>query len=213
MFPSPGKLENDTYEKGTLKQHGFARNLAWEVAGTKTDGDARATLRLASSDETRRVFPWDFVAEYTYILRGNALRIEQTFTNTGSEPMAFGCGFHPYFHVKQSEKGAMRVGTKATRAFDNVTKKEIAIEGPIDLTKTEVDLHLLDHGAAPCTLGPITLSASGEFTHWVVWTLEGKDFVCVEPWTCPGNALNTRDRLTTLAPRESRTVWVEYSAA
>ena len=213
LFPSPGKLDGDTYAKGTLKQHGFARNLPWELVQTKTEGDARATLRLVSSDETRRNFPWDFVAEYTYILAGNRLRIEQRFTNTGREAMAFGCGFHPYFHVKQSEKAALRIGTKATRAFDNVTKKEIAVEGPIDLTKKEVDLHLLDHGAEPCTLGPITLRGSSEFTHWVVWTLEGKDFVCVEPWTCPGNALNTRDRLVTLAPDESRTLWVEYSAS
>jgi galactose mutarotase-like enzyme len=53
---------------------------------------------------------------------------------------------------------------------------------------------------------------SPEFTHFVVWTLEGKDFVCVEPWTSPGNALNTGDRLLTLQPGESKTIWVEYEA-
>ena len=223
LFPSPGKLENDTYARGTLKQHGFARNLPWEVVSTATDGDARATLRLTSNDETRQNFPWDFVAEYTYILKGNVLRIEQTFTNTGSEAFEFGCGFHPYFHVKQSEKAAARVGTNATRAFDNTAKKEIVLgdKKKIDLTRKEVDLHLIDHGSAPCTLtwpsSSITVRGSNEFSHWVVWTLEGKDFVCIEPWTCPGNALNTRDRLITLAPfsstGESRTVWVEYEAS
>jgi galactose mutarotase-like enzyme len=24
----------------------------------------------------------------------------------------------------------------------------------------------------------------------VVWTLKGRDFVCVEPWSAPANALN-----------------------
>ncbi len=215
LFPSPGKLENDTYARGSMKQHGFARNLPWTVAATHEGGDARATLRLESSEGTREMFPWDFVAEYTYILRGLLLRIEQRFTNTGGEPMAFGAGFHPYFHVKQSEKGATRIGTKATRAFDNASKKEIELER-IDLTKHEVDLHLLDHGAAPCTLesptSKIAVRGSPEFTHFVVWTLEGKDFVCVEPWTSPGNALNTGDRLLTLQPGESKTIWVEYEA-
>ncbi len=215
LFPSPGKLENDTYARGAMKQHGFARNLPWEVASTQADGDARATLRLRSSDMTRELFPWDFVAEYTYILKGTMLRIEQRFTSSGGEAMSFGAGFHPYFHVKQSEKAQTKIGTKATRAFDNVAKAEITFE-KIDLTKREVDLHLLDHGAEPCTIASptskVVVRGSPEYSHFVVWTLEGKDFVCVEPWTCPGNALNTRDRLITIEPGESKTIWVEYEA-
>jgi galactose mutarotase-like enzyme len=29
----------------------------------------------------------------------------------------------------------------------------------------------------------------------VVWTLKVKGFVCVEPWTSPGDALNSGERL------------------
>ena len=177
LFPSPGKLENDSYEKRSLKQHGFARNLPWEVVGTSTDGAASATLRLTSSDATRAAYPWDFVAEYTYALRGMVLRVEQKFTNRSGTPMPFGAGFHPYFHVKQSDKAAAKIGTGATRAFDNVTKKPVALTG-IDLTRPEVDLHLEDHGAVPCTLSwpgaEIVVRGSPEFSHWVVWTLESK---------------------------------------
>ncbi len=219
LFPSPGKLASDTWSrgdhKGSLKQHGFARNLPWEVVSTSTEGAPSATLRLVSSAETKRDFPWDFVAEYTYTLRGAVLRIDQRFTNTSDSPMPFGAGFHPYFHVKQSEKAGARVSTRATRAFDNVTKKEVELSG-IDLSRKEVDLHLIDHGAEPCTLtwatAQITVQGSSEFSHWVVWTLEHKDFVCIEPWTCPGNALNSSDRLLTLAPKETREIWVEYEA-
>jgi galactose mutarotase-like enzyme len=218
LFPQPGKLANDEFERngkrGSLKQHGFARKVAWEVARTDTDGGARATLRLVSDDATRTAYPWDFIAEYTYILQGSVLRIEQRFENAGKEPMPFGAGFHPYFHLKQSEKAGARIGTKATRAFDNVTKKNVRLDR-IDLKEREVDLHLEDHGAEPCTLtwatGALSVRGSPEFTHWVVWTLEGKDFVCVEPWTCPGDALNTGDRLIVLAPGASRTLWVEYA--
>ena len=131
--------------------------------------------------------------------------------------MPFGAGFHPYFHVKQADKGAARIGTSATRAFDNVTKKDVELSQPLSLTHKEVDLHLLDHGARPCTLSwpgtTLAVRGSPEYTHWVVWTLQGKDFVCVEPWTCPGNALNTGDRLLTVAPGETRELWVEYEAS
>ncbi len=225
LFPQPGKLDGDAFvhaksgAQGALKQHGFARNLPWEVARTSAD-DARATatLRLTSTDATRAMYPWDFVAEYTYTLTRDVLRIDQRFENasaaTAPRPMPFGAGFHPYFLVRDAEKARARIGTTATRAFDNVTKKDVALAG-IDLTAKEVDLHLHDHGALPCTLTlpgrAITVRGSAEFSHWVVWTLAGKDFVCVEPWTCPGNALRTGERLLELAPGESRTLWVEIS--
>lgn len=219
LFPQPGKLVGDAFargaQRGVLKQHGFARTSAWSVGATSTNGAATVTLELRPDDTTRAAYPWDFAASFTYSLRGRVLRIEQRFTNRGDGPMPFGAGFHPYFYVPQGEKGAARLGTLATRAFDNVTKTTGAL-GPIDLAQPEVDLHLVDHGARPCTLewasGAIVVRASDEYTRWVVWTLRDKDFVCVEPWTCPGDALNTGDRLLTLAPQETRALWVEYEA-
>ena len=108
-----------------------------------------------------------------------------------------------------------RIATSATRAFDNVTRREIAITGPVDLTRPEVDLHLIDHDASASALTTpahtIAIRGSDEYRHWVVWTLAGKDFVCLEPWTCPANALNTGDRLITLAPGASRALWVEIA--
>lgn len=219
LFPQPGKLDGDRFEqagkRGSLKQHGFARNLPWTVMQRDAAFAAKATLRLESDASTRAAFPWDFVAEYTYTLRGRVLRIDQRFTNTGADAMPFGAGFHPYFHVKQADKHAARVTTTATRAFDNVTKKTVPLA--IDLAAQETDLHLVDHGARPAALewpsGAIELRACPEVTHWVVWSVLGKDFVCVEPWTCPGNALNTGDRLIVLAPGESRSLWVEIEVA
>ncbi len=219
LFPSPGKLDGDAFRQGgrqgSLKQHGFARNLPWEVVSTHTDGAAAATLRLTSNEATRAAYPWDFIAEYTYTLRGGLMRIDLRITNTGTENMPFGAGFHPYFHIKQSEKKDVKVETNATRAYNNAAKKEVTLAG-IDLTRPEVDLHLLDHGTSECALswpgGKISLRGSSEFSRWVVWTLAGKDFVCLEPWTSPGNALNTGEGLLSVAPGETRALWVEYEA-
>jgi galactose mutarotase-like enzyme len=36
--------------------------------------------------------------------------------------------------------------------------------------------------------------------------------VCLEPWTCPGNALNDDDRLLLLAPGASRSLALEIIA-
>jgi galactose mutarotase-like enzyme len=223
LFPSPGKLAGDTWayagNTGALGQHGFARNLAWRVEHA---GAAAATLALTANAETRARFPWEFAVEQTFTLRGMTLRLEQRVTNRDTTAMPFGFGFHPYFFVPDAAKRATTIATRATRAFDNVAKQTIALPaapgaGPaIDLTRPEVDLHLLDHGSTASELaspgGTVQLRGSAEYTHWVVWTLAGRDFVCLEPWTCPGNALNTGDRLIVLAPGESRAMWLEIIA-
>lgn len=211
LFPSPGKLEGDAYERaGTrypLKQHGFARNEPWTVARRGTSARAEATLSLASSERTRAVYPWDFRADYTYYVEGARFGVEMRIvcTSAGGPPMPFGAGFHPYFLVRDADKPRLRLRTPATRAFDNVTKAT----GPLglDLTAEELDLHLEDHGDGPFTIDldgdTLVLSASPEMARWVVWTLRGKDYVCVEPWTSPGNALNTGSHLLHLEPGSS----------
>lgn len=216
LFPSPGKLAKDAWawggRRGSMKQHGFARNLPWEVL---TRSEDRVALRLRSSDATRAVYPWDFRAEYTYSVEGAALSIAMRFTNEGDSPMPFGAGFHPYFRVPEAAKAGTRVETGATRAFDNVQKSEVAFEG-FDLTAPEVDMHLLDHGGSEAALeiegeapARIQLTGSPELGVWVVWAQKGKDFVCLEPWTCRGDALNTGEGLLVLAPGEERSLWLE----
>ena len=215
LFPSPGKLVGDTWQAagrhGAMKQHGFARNLPWQVVRSS---ERAATLELRSDDATRAQYPWDFTVEQTIGLRDRALSLQQTITNRSDTAMPFGFGFHPYFHVRDADKAATRVDTDATRAFDNVTKQDVDLNR--DLTRPEVDLHLLDHGRPESALitpgGTIGLRASNDYHHWVIWTVAGKDFVCLEPWTSPGNALNTGTHLITLAPGEVRTLWIEITA-
>lgn len=214
LFPAPGKLDggrfrDDGVTEG-MKQHGFARDRAWSVVAQSTD---RVTLALVSSPETRAQFPFDFRLTFTYRLEASSLRIEQRYENLSNVPMPLHAGFHPYFLVPDAEKAWTTVSTRATRAFDNVTKSEGPFRG-FDLTWPEVDLHLDDHGAPTSTLtrpdgnGSVKIDASPEFKHWVVWTVAGKDFVCVEPWTAPGNALNSGHGLLWLAPGEARELWI-----
>ncbi|PSM30491.1 aldose epimerase, partial [Haliangium sp. UPWRP_2] len=46
----------------------------------------------------------------------------------------------------------------------------------------------------------------------VVWTVKGKDFVCVEPWTARANALNSKDGLVHIGPRERRKSFIAITA-
>lgn len=214
LFPAPGKLEGGRYARGgregAMKQHGFARDLGWTVDARS---DAAATLTLASSDATRAVYGWEFLLTLRVTLSAARLRLDLRVENTGGDPMPCGFGIHPYFLVR--DKAAATITTAATRAYDNVTGTIVPFRA-FDLATGETDLHLLDHGSAASTLsadgGHVTLRTSPEFGRWVVWTLPGKEFVCVEPWTSPGNALNTGEDLLVLAPGSARDLWIDLEA-
>ncbi|HEX4335256.1 MAG TPA: galactose mutarotase [Polyangiaceae bacterium] len=218
LFPSPGKLVDDEWRDGdrafTMKQHGFARTMPWSVLGWSSEGAASVTLGLASNGVTLAEYPWAFHTSLTFTLSGPKLRITSKVWNDSGSEMRFGIGYHPYFKV--DDKAHARVDTRATQAFDNVKKQNVPFAG-FDFTAKEVDMHLLDHGSTATTLhlgdgGHIDVRGSAEFTRWVVWTLEGKPFVCVEPWSAPGNALNTGEHLLRLPPGGALETFIEIAA-
>lgn len=217
LFPSPGPLAGERFTRGgasgSMKQHGFARQRPWTVAARS---EREATLTLAADEATRAQYPWDFALAFRYVLRGAALRIEQRFENRGPTAMPFAMGFHPYFHVRDAEKARASVPTGATRAWDNAAKRVIDLDGPIDLTRPEIDLHLEDHGRSEAVLvlpdgARVGVSGSPEYWRWVVWTLAGKDFVCLEPWTASADALNTGERLIEVPQGGTRELWTEIA--
>ena len=214
LFPTPGKLAEDHWQhdgrQGVMKQHGFARNCAWTVAALEA---AAVTLKLQSDTETLLQYPWPFEVLLRLELDKSSMRIITRVCNTGGEPMPFALGFHPYF--KTADKSGTRIESHATRAFNNLTGKSESFTG-FDLTAAQLDLHLLDHPDPQMKLeledgATITVRASADFRRWVLWTLAGKDFVCVEPWTAPGNALNTAEDLIVLPPAGTHESWVEVS--
>lgn len=224
LFPSPGRLKNDLFAAegryGSLKNHGFARDFPFTVVASDA---ASVTLRLEANDETLARFPWDFALEMRVSLTDRALRYDVRVENNDGEKMPFGFGLHPYFAV--SDKPSARAVTAAKRAFDNRAKKSVTLDGPIDFANGEVDMHLVDHGidqsiddhgsnhlVLATSDGGVRVAGSHEFKTWVLWTLPDKSFVCVEPWTSPGNALNTGTDLIQLAPGETRDLWVEIAA-
>ena len=175
-------------------------------------------MRLALGDDeaSRAGYPYRFACALTYALVGERLRVETRVENLGDVAMPFGFGFHPYFRVPVDEKASCRVGTDATRAFDNV-QKTLCAYAPPDFGVGETDLHLLDHRGASASLswasGGVVLRGSPEYAVWVLWTVPGRDFVCLEPWTCRGDALNTGEGLMTLAPGQARALWLEIAPA
>lgn len=217
LFPSPGPLADDRFtwggRSGVMKQHGLARLHPWLVLDVSAKS---ATLALVSDGTTKAAFPWAFAVTFRYVVSPGRVRIEQRFENRDTEPMPFAAGFHPYFAVRDAEKEKVRIPTRATRAWDNVQKREVAVDGPVRIGHEEVDLHLLDHGATRAVLegasiGTIEVSASEDYAKWIVWSVPGKDFVCLEPWTALANALGSGEGIRVVEPGATATAWVEIA--
>ena len=198
LWPNAGRLPGDSCELGgvmcRLPQHGVARNRPWTVVDSTADGEG-ACLRLVLTDDdaTRDAFPFAFRLGFDLRLQQAALTLTLTVTNTGDRPLPQAPGFHPYFRVPQSSKESAEVETDATTARDNLTGRPVAVGTP-DFTRDELDWHLDDH-MLPGTLlrrtplRPIRLTWADGFDTLVLWTLGGRDFICVEPWAAPAGAL------------------------
>jgi galactose mutarotase-like enzyme len=221
LFPVAGKLPGDRYDVAgrtfTMKQHGFARNLPWTVQGTSTADGASVTLGLAATEATRQQYPFDFALRFTYRLRGEVLSVEQRFENLGNAPMPLHPGLHPYFFVGDRTKSGVRLDTDATRAFDNRTGREVPVTLPIELAEREVDLFLLDHHPRQTVLHRpgmpgVRIAFGQEQSLLVVWTLPGRDFVCVEPWRARPGAL-ANDAAPRIAPGAAESTTLTLSLA
>jgi galactose mutarotase-like enzyme len=198
LFPIAGKLPGGQYETGgrtyALKQHGFARDLPWAIIDESTTDGASVTLGLDPTSGTREVYPFDFALRFTYRLCDAVLTVEQSFENRGPIPMPIQPGLHPYFFVSDAAKSRASLTTDATRAYDNRAGSEVPMPRPFTLEGREVDLFLLDHGPRETTLQrpgqpAVRIRFGDDQAVLVVWTLPGRDFVCVEPWRARAGAL------------------------
>ncbi|WP_414541557.1 aldose epimerase [Nostoc sp. CCY0012] len=209
LFPICGNLPDNAYshngQQYTLKQHGFARDLPWEVSEQQTQGKASLTLVLNSNEQTKAVYPFDFQLVFTYELQGNTLSIRQQYKNLSSTSLPFSAGFHPYF-LTGGDKTQLEFHIPSQQYQDQKTKEIHAFDGNFDFNRDEIDVAFGDLTSQSATVTDssrklkLTLDYDPIYSKLVFWTLKGKDFYCLEPWTAPRNALNTDENLTVLAP-------------
>lgn len=216
LFPICGNLPGNaySYEEQTfeLKQHGFARDFPWQV---QIATDNSLTLTLESNPQTLAVYPFQFRLEFTYRLLGSTLEIQQRFTNQGPESMPFSAGLHPYFLTP--DKSQLSFDIPASKGWDQKAQNSVEFTGAFDFSQDEIDWALRPLSAQQTSLTDtsrnlqITLTWDTFYSLLVFWTLQGKDYCCLEPWSAPRNALNTQDALTHIAPRETLETWVRFS--
>jgi galactose mutarotase-like enzyme len=207
LFPICGNLPDNAYtyneQAYTLKQHGFAREMAWDVSDRLTQDAAALTVVLTSTEQTKASYPFDFQVSFTYRIQGNSLELHQEVTNRSAEPMPFSLGLHPYFHVADKNQLKFNIPSTEFLSKDGATHP---FSGSFDFEQDEIDIlfYNLSGSSALVTDAArnlqLQLDYESPYTALVFWAVKGKDFYCLEPWTAPRNAMNTGDRLTHLDP-------------
>lgn len=206
LFPNTGLIKDGKAWVGgkeyPYRKHGFARDH--EFAVSELSGDS-VTFTLESNEETRAIYPFDFVLSVTYTLTGRRLTVRTDVRNTGESALWFSLGFHPGFTcpIDPEEKAEDYVIAFPTRAFASrlnletglvAGKTEGFLNGVYELPLRE---KMFDNGSFSMTdlnFRSVKLMSkrSGRFVRLdfddfpilVLWAPRYKPLsvVCMEPW-------------------------------
>lgn len=221
LFPICGNLPDNQYaidhRSYTLKQHGFARDLPWQATEQATTDAASLTLELESSTATLAQYPFAFRLSFTFLLCGHRLELRQRFTNLSERAMPFSTGLHPYFLVRHKDQLEFEI--PATQFQNHLTGQVETFGGQFNFSQTEIDLAFQGLTAQAATVTDhhlkrrLTLGWSEAYTRLVFWTVQGKDYYCLEPWTAPRNAMNSGESLLIIAPEQTLETSVDLAVA
>jgi len=204
LFPICGGLPDNLLPlpQGSfrLAQHGFARDLPWELSSL-ADGSG-IVLVLQDQPITRDAYPFRFRLQLEVRLAPRALEIGVTLENSGEEAMPFSFGLHPYFAVSAPQN--VRVEGLPSQCFDHLTMAETATAPQMERIGQGIDLLTRPAGTVRLVDGAdgsaIELQPSHPFDLVVLWSEPPRPMVCLEPWTGPRQALISGDRRLVVEP-------------
>lgn len=209
LFPIVGSVWEKRYKVGEkvyeMGQHGFARDMDFRLV-SQTESEVR--YRLESSEETLARYPYPFVLEIAYTLRGNQLDVIWEVMNPASADLYFQIGAHPAFNypdysLENTERGFLEFDRK-----DGLKCIRIKEKGCVDAV-TEYPLEIPADGLLPVasdtfdSIDTIMLQDAqvrevtmyrADRTPWLrmtfdapvigIWSPPGKvaPFICLEPW-------------------------------
>lgn len=214
LFPITGGLPGNrlTLPQGefSLGQHGFARQLPWQLQAL---ADGRGVqLQLSDTPATLSSYPFHFLLTMEVRLAPGALEISTTVQNRSAESMPFNFGLHPYFNLSSLE--GVRVEGLPSECLNHLTMEPASSAEQMGRLASGVDLLVRPAGsvrlvdeAAGTTL---ELQLSHPLDLVVLWTEPPRPMLCMEPWSGPRQALLSGDRKIELAPGGSTTLETRY---
>lgn len=208
LFPFVGRLKNDSFLHGgktyEMKQHGFARDMEHQLL-SKTDDTI--WFKLVTSNETLERFPFSFVLNIGYELKGNELKVLwEVSNNSVDKHMHFGIGAHPAFncpiHGEDSKAGYKLyfAGVDKIHHHGNDLATGLSLDEdlvlPLENHRATITPEFFDRSTyivegrqtnevgLEDPEGNRIVSVLFDMPLFALWSPEGKNapFLCIEPW-------------------------------
>ncbi|SEG30107.1 aldose 1-epimerase family protein [Flavobacterium urumqiense] len=199
LFPIVGTLKNNSFHHNAkeynLSRHGFAREMEFKLIDKKEDS---ATFSLQSTEETLRVYPFQFELQIIYTLDNYNLSIEYKVINKGNSKMPFSIGAHPAFalpgyfkdySIQFDKEESLKYYLLENDLISNQTKKLETQEGQIPLTyelfKNDALIFKTLKSKSLTILenrNPFLRVNFNDFPSLGIWTKMNAPFLCIEPW-------------------------------
>jgi len=203
LFPIVGRLNGDVLRiqgvEYPMKQHGFARRMAFAVTGHEA---GRATFRLTDTPDTRAAYPFPFVLEIGFAIEDAALTMRAAIINPGPTPLPASFGWHPAFawplpygHQKEAHRVIFAADEPEPLALlaEGLVGPE-TVPSPLEGQILSLDDSLFERDAliwnpvrsqgvrygAPHA--PALDIAFRDTPQLGIWTKPGARFLCIEPW-------------------------------
>lgn len=189
--------------------HGLVRNQPWQYETPRVDENGvsfRTWIEFAPGSPLYKKFGYDHTLSLVYSLDERGLRIAYEVANRASEPLPYGFGFHPYFNYPGArEEVFLTVPAAGYMVMENLIPTggiaELAGKYDLRLPVRAADVVLDDVFTGMVPEQPaviewresgvrLTLNASKEFTHLIVYDQPENPFFCVENLTCSPDAHN-----------------------
>lgn len=233
LFPIVGRLRGDTLrhqgKSYRLTQHGFARDrrFAWLNRSATA-----CRLVLHEDSETRAMYPFAFRLEIAFALDDDALEQQFTVTNPGREVLPASIGAHPGFawplaegvekaaHVLEfAEPETAPVRRLAgglllrTPQPTPIIGQTLALEPALFATDIVILPEPASRSVRYTAPGAPAVELAWEGFHQLgIWSREGGNFLCIEPWhgmaspTDFDGAFSDKPDLMLIPPGERRTL-------
>ena len=140
LFPIVCSVNNDTYrvdgKEYHLPRHGVARDTEFKLIA---HSERKVTFALQSSEETKKVYPYDFTLSISYVLDGNKIGVIWHVHNTDTQEIHFQIGGHPAFNVPDMKAGENQYGRIRLDNEESLDGLKSYIDGSHEMIEVPVE--------------------------------------------------------------------------
>lgn len=178
LFPNAGPIKEGKYP---LPQHGYARTSdKWEVEPGKKN---EFSEKLSTNEDMVKLFPYDLSLRMKAKMEqedGSVSLSEEVTNEDENKELPVAMGLHPYFRVPDAEKMNIKFDFEGGKDIEKDFKTwsdggTTVIDNPkLKDEKAVLRIEIPE-------LGTLIMDVSKEYRKIWIWTLPGKDFICIEP--------------------------------